>query len=168
MSHQHLARLVQAYLQRPGAQPGGRSPDDAFTLLSPIDGHCVAIDWCPVDGTALFCAHPSEAPAARLEAVADLEADDGLERVQDLGRCVQGQWWLHEDLRTGQTTLGLRADVLTWGVDDFSCAFERFCRRLSTMGTGDADSAVQAPLEPVPLDVTSCEMAGGLWLVHRA
>lgn len=133
MSHPHLARLVHAYLQLPGAQPGERSPDEAFTVLSPVDGHCVAIDWCPVDDTALICAHPFEGRGPDRDGREPGTSDGLKEAIDDLGRDDLGQWWLHEDLITGRTTLALRAPVATWMPDDFSNAFETFCRRLASM-----------------------------------
>lgn len=131
VSRQHLTSLVHAYLRLPGVLPGGRSPDDAFTVLSPIDGHCVAIDWCAVDDTALICAHPFEGRDSLGTCTG--AGDEEHEAVHDLGRDGLGQWWLHEDLITGRTTLALRAPVATWTLDDFSTAFETFCRRLASM-----------------------------------
>jgi len=168
MSYPHLAKLVQAYLQRPGAQPGERSPDDAFTLLSPVDGHCVAVDWCPVDDTALICAHPCE---GRLSTEADPGNgvdDEHQEAIEDLGQNELGQWWLHEHLVTGRTTLALRAPVAAWTVDDFSNAFEAFCQRLAPMCSAEADSPDgTAPVdEPAPVDVADPQ--SGLLFFQRA
>jgi hypothetical protein len=168
MSYPHLARLVQAYLQRPGAQPGERSPDDAFTVLSPLDGHCVAIDWCPVDDTALICAHPFEGHAADQKGVETGIDDEDQEAVHDLGREALGQWWLHEDLITGRTTLALRAPVATWTVDDFSSAFEAFCRRLASMGAAEADSLDGPSPIDGPAPVEAVEPVAGLLFFQRA
>ncbi|WP_288252776.1 hypothetical protein [uncultured Hydrogenophaga sp.] len=169
MSRLHLARLVQAYLQLPGAEPGGRSPDDAFTVLSPVDGHCVAIDWCPVDDTALICAHPFEGREPDREGgEADTGGDDG-EAMDDLGRDDVGQWWLHEDLITGRTTLALRAPVAAWTLDDFSNAFETFCRRLAPMVSApdtDAPDGAAAMDQPTLAEVAAPPM--DLLLLQRA
>ena len=141
MSYPHLAKLVQAYLQAPGARPGERSPDDAFTVLSPVDGHCVAIDWCPVDGTALICAHPFEGRAPDPAGGEAGAGGEDKEAIDDLGRDDLGQWWLHEDLITGRTTLALRAPVAAWTLGDFANAFETFCRRLASVpSSADTDA----------------------------
>ncbi|NIM41166.1 MAG: hypothetical protein GTN84_08680 [Hydrogenophaga sp.] len=167
MSRTHLAKLVQAYLLLPGAQPGGRSPDDAFTLLSPIDGHCVAIDWCPVDDTALICAHPFDGHASHADGVG---ADDGdQEAIDDLGRDELGQWWLHEDLVTGRTTLALRASVGAWTLDDFSRAFDVFSRRLASMAAAaDAGTPMAASEGGAPDAGEVAEAHGSLFLLPRA
>lgn len=169
MSRSHLTRLVQAYLQQPGAEPGGRSPDNAFTLLSPIDGHCVAIDWCPVDDTALICAHPFDGHALGPQGPVAGTDDGNQEAIDDLGRDELGQWWLHEDLITGRTTLALRAPVSVWTVDDFSSAFEVFCQRLASMGAAQADSLDDGPS---PIDgsapVDAVEPVAGLLFFQRA
>jgi len=168
MSYPHLAKLVQAYLQRPGAQPGGRSPDDAFTLLSPVDGHCVAIDWCPVDDTALICAHPFEGRASAEADPGNGVDDEHQEAIEDLGQDALGQWWLHEDLITGRTTLALRAPVAAWTVDDFSSVFEVFCRRLASMGAAQGDSLDGASSIDGPAPVETVEPVGGLLFFQRA
>lgn len=169
MSHSHLARLVQAYLQQPGAQPGGRSPDDAFTLLSPIDGHCVAIDWCPVDDTALICAQPFDGHAPGPQGP-EAGTDHGdQEVIDDLGRDELGQWWLHEDIITGQTTLALRASVAAWTLDDFSRAFDAFCRCLASMvAEADAGARSAASEGGVPGAGEVAEHHGTLFLLQRA
>jgi hypothetical protein len=166
MSRQHLASLVRAYLQLPGAQPGGRSSDDAFTVLSPIDGHCVAIDWCPVDDTALICAHPFEGREPR--DTRHGAGDEEHEAVHDLGRDRLGQWWLHEDLITGRTTLALRAPVAVWAVEDFSHMLDVFCRQLDSMCRGeDIDTRAGRALEVTPSAGGSPDPAGCMRLLDR-
>lgn len=169
MSRSHLTRLVQAYLQQPGAEPGGRSPDNAFTLLSPIDGHCVAIDWCPVDDTALICAHPFDGHALGPQGPVAGTDDGNQEAIDDLGRDELGQWWLHEDLITGRTTLALRAPVAAWTLDDFSCAFDAFCRSLASM-VADADAGARSAASEggVPGAGEAAEHHGALCLLQRA
>lgn len=169
MSHPHLARLVRAYLQLPGVEPGGRSPDDAFTVLSPVDGHCVAIDWCPVDDTALICAHPFEGRASDLEGGEADTGDEDQETIDDLGRDDLGQWWLHEDLITGRTTLALRAPVTAWTLDDFLNAFDTFCRRLASMPSAadtDAPDGASPIAQPTLAEVAAPPM--DLLLLQRA
>lgn len=168
MSRPHLARLVQAYLQLPGAQPGGRSPDDAFTLLSPIDGHCVAIDWCPVDDTALICAHPFDGRAPVPQGPEAGSDDKDQEAIDDLGRDELGQWWLHEDLITGRTTLALRAPVAAWALGDFSLAFDRFCRRLASTSAAEAEPLDEASTNEQQTPTEAAEPFVDLLLLQRA
>ena len=168
MSRQHLARLVHDYLQLPGTRPGGRSPDDAFTFLSPIDGHCVAVDWCPVDDTALICAHPLEGCEPDREGVDTGTGEEDEETIDDLGRDNLGQWWLHEDLITGRTTLALRASITTWVLDDFSRALDAFCHRLAGMSAVEAEPRDEACVHEQPAACAAAASPLDLLLLQRA